>query len=152
SLRLAQAAVPAPPIGAASLAALCAGLVLGDLADVPGLAVRLAAFVCAMAGVLTILERRSEVRLRATRCRAGLFDCSLPAWPAGAWRDPLQWPVLLASLAMLPMMAALPLMAAWCRALSIAPQAMVLLHLAAMFGPALLLRQSIARWSLRTLS
>ncbi len=53
---------------------------------------------------------------------------------------------------MLPMMAALPLMAAWCRAQSIAPQAMVLLHLAAMFGPALLLRQSIARWSLRTLS
>ena len=43
-------------------------------------------------------------------------------------------------------------MAAWCRAQSIAPQAMVLLHLAAMFGPALLLRQSIARWSLRTLS
>ena len=34
----------------------------------------------------------------------------------------------------------------------VAPQAMVLLHLAAMFGPALLLRQSIARWSLRTLS
>ncbi len=53
---------------------------------------------------------------------------------------------------MLPMMAALPLMAAWCRGQSIAPQAMVLLHLAAMFGPALLLRHSIARWSLRTLS
>ena len=34
----------------------------------------------------------------------------------------------------------------------IAPQAMVLIHLAAMFGPALLLRRSIARWSSRTLS
>ena len=53
---------------------------------------------------------------------------------------------------MLPMMAALPLMAAWCRAQGVAPQTMVLLHLAAMFGPALLLRQSIARWSMRTLS
>ena len=113
---------------------------------------RLAAFVCATTLVLVILQRRIEDRPRATGCRAGLFDCSLPAWPAGAWRDPLQWPILLASLAMLPMMAALPLMAAWCRAQSIAPQAMVLLHLAAMFGPALLLRQSIARWSLRTLS
>ena len=89
---------------------------------------------------------------RAPGCRAGLFDCSLPAWPAGAWRDTLQWPTLLAGLAMLPMMAALPLMAAWCRAEAIAPQAMVLLHLAAMFGPALLLRRSIARWSVRTLS
>jgi hypothetical protein len=53
---------------------------------------------------------------------------------------------------MLPMMAALPLLAAWCRAQAIAPQAMVLLHLAAMFGPPLLLRHSVARWSLRTLS
>jgi hypothetical protein len=59
---------------------------------------------------------------------------------------------LLAGLAMLPMMAALPLMADWCRALAFPPQAMVLLHLAAMFGPALLLRRSIAHWSLRTLS
>ena len=40
----------------------------------------------------------------------------------------------------------------WCRIQGLAPQTMVLLHLAAMFGPALLLRQSIAHWSLRTLS
>jgi len=152
TLRLAQSAVPAPPIGAASLGALCAGLLLGDLADLSGLSVRLAAFVGATTLVLVILQRQIEDRPRTTGCRAGLFDCSLPAWPAGAWRDPLQWPVLLASLAMLPMMAALPLMAAWCRGQSIAPQAMVLLHLAAMFGPALLLRKSIARWSLLTLS
>jgi hypothetical protein len=152
SLRLAQAVVPAPPIGAASLGALCAGLVLGDLADLSGLSVRLAAFVCATTLVLVILQRQIEDRPRASGCRAGLFDCSLPAWPAGAWRDTIQWPLLLASLAMLPMMAALPLMAAWCRSLAIAPQTMVLLHLAAMFGPALVLRQSIARWSVRTLS
>ncbi len=152
SLRLAQAAVPAPPIGAASLGALCAGLVLGDLADLPALSVRLAAFVSTTAIVLVILQRRIEDRPRTTGCRAGLFDCSLPAWPAGAWRDTLQWPLLLASLAMLPMMAALPLMAEWCRGLAIGPQQMVLLHLAAMFGPALVLRRSIARWSVRTLS
>jgi hypothetical protein len=114
--------------------------------------VRLIAFVGSIAVVLVLLQRRIDDSLRAPGCRAGLFDCSLPAWPAGAWRDTLQWPTLLAGLAMLPMMAALPLAAAWCRAQSIAPQAMVLIHLAAMFGPVLLLRQSIAHWSLRTLS
>jgi hypothetical protein len=70
----------------------------------------------------------------------------------GAWREPVQWPTLLAGLAMLPMMAALPWMAAWCRAQAVPPQAMVLLHLAAMFGPVLLLRSSIDSWSLRRLS
>lgn len=152
SLRLTQAATAGPPVAAASLGALCAGLVLGDLSDLPGLAVRLAAFVGVVAVVLVLLQRRLDDGARAPGCRAGLFDCSLPAWPPGAWRDTLQWPTLLAGLAMLPMMAALPLTAAWCRAQAIAPQAMVLMHLAAMFGPALLLRQSIARWSLRTLS
>jgi hypothetical protein len=49
-------------------------------------------------------------------------------------------------------MAALPLMVAWCRTQSIEPQALVLLHFAAMFAPALLLRRSIARWSVRTVS
>ena len=53
---------------------------------------------------------------------------------------------------MLPMMAALPWMAAWCRAQSVPPQAMVLLHLAAMFGPVWLLRGSIGAWSTRRLS
>jgi hypothetical protein len=53
---------------------------------------------------------------------------------------------------MLPMMAALPLMAAWCRAKGIPPQAVVLVHLAAMFVPAFVLSPFIARWSARTLS
>jgi hypothetical protein len=152
SLRQAQKVVAAPPIVAASLGALGAGLVLGDLGDLPVLAMRLAVFVAAAALVLVSLERRVESSPRAPGCRAGLFDCSLPAWPAGAWRDTLQWPTLLAGLAMLPMMAALPLTAGWCRAQSIPPQTLVLLHLAAMFGPALVLRQSVARWSARTLS
>ena len=152
SLRLAQTVIVGPPIAAASLGALCAGLVLGDLGDLPGLALRLIAFVASIAVVLVLLQRRIDDSLRAPGCRAGLFDCSLPAWPAGAWRDTAQWPTLMAGLAMLPMMAALPLAAAWCRAQSIAPQAMVLIHLAAMFGPALVLRWSIGRWSVRTLS
>jgi len=152
SLRLERAAVPAPPIAAASLGALCAGLVLGDPGDLLALATRLAIFVSVIAVVLVLLQVQIAERPSAPGCRAGLFDCSLPAWPAGAWRDTLQWPTLLAGLAMLPMMAALPLMAALCRAQGIAPQTMVLLHLAAMFGPALLLRQWIPRWSLRTLA
>lgn len=152
SLRLAQAAVPAPPVAAASLGALCAALALGDPGDLPALAIRLTLFVAAIAGVLVLLQRRIDQDPRVPGCRAGLFDCSLPAWPRGAWRDPRQWPTLLAGLAMLPMMAALPLMAAWCSARGVAPQAMVALHLAAMFGPPLLLRGWVGRWSQRTLS
>lgn len=152
SLRLAQRTVPAPPIVAASLGALSAGLMLGDPGELSGLALRLAAFVAVVAVMLVLVQHGIGERPRAPGCRAGLFDCSLPAWPAGAWRDLLQWPTLLAGLAMLPMMAALPLMAAWCRAQSVAPQVMVLLHLAAMFGPALLFRHSIGRWPLPTLS
>ena len=151
SLRQAQPVPPGPPIAAATLGALCAGLVLGDLGDVTALASRLALLVCGAVTVLLVLQRPIEATPRPG-CRAGLFDCSLPAWPAGAWRDSMQWPTLLAGLAMLPMMAALPLMADWCRAQSIAPQAMVLLHLAAMFGPALVLRRMIASWSVRVLA
>ncbi len=152
SLRLARSTMPAPPIAAASLGALCAGLVLGDPGDLMALATRMAIFVSVIAVVLVLLQVKIAERPSVPGCRAGLFDCSLPAWPTGAWRDTLQWPTLLAGLAMLPMMAALPLMAAWCRAQGIAPQTLVLLHLAAMFGPALLLRQWIPRWSLRTLA
>ncbi|HET7524708.1 MAG TPA: hypothetical protein VFK10_02090 [Burkholderiaceae bacterium] len=152
TLRLAHRATPAPPVGAAALGALCAGVVLGDIGDIAALAWRLGLLVITIAAVLIALHRGSALRQRAPGCRAGLFDCSLPAWPTGAWRDPMQWPTLLAGLAMLPMMAALPSMAAWCRAQAVAPQAMVLLHLAAMFGVVLLFRRSISSWSLRRLS
>ena len=151
-LRLAQRLPPAPPIAAASVGALVAGLVLGDVGDGITLSLRLGIFVIAIAILLVALQRDAPAQPRAPGCRAGLFDCSLPAWPAGAWRDALQWPTLLAGLAMLPMMAALPWMAAWCRAQSVPPQAMVLLHLAAMFGPVWLLRGSIGAWSTRQLS
>jgi hypothetical protein len=151
-LRLGQRRAPRPPIAAAALGALSAGVALGDPGDAPGLATRLAVFVGAMALLLVALQSRIDERPRAPGCRAGLFDCSLPAWPAGAWRDPTHWPTLLAGLAMLPMMSALPLLAQWCRVESVPPQAMVLLHLVAMFGPVLLLRGSIARWPLGTLA
>ncbi len=152
ALRLTHASAPRPPVAAAALGALGAGLVLGDPGDLPALAYRLAALVGVVAAALWWLQHGLDERARAPGCRAGLFDCSLPAWPAGAWRDLAQWPTLLAGLAMLPMMAALPLMAAWCRAQGIAPQAMVLLHLGAMFAPALLLRGAIARWPTARLS
>lgn len=151
-LRLAQRLPPAPPIAAASAGALVAGLVLGDVGDGITLSLRLGIFVIVIAILLVALQRDAPAQPRAPGCRAGLFDCSLPAWPAGAWRDALQWPTLLAGLAMLPMMAALPWMAAWCRAQSVPPQAMVLLHMAAMFGPVWLLRGSIGAWSTRRLS
>jgi hypothetical protein len=151
-LRLTQAAPPGPPIGAASLGAMCAGLVLADPGDLPALALRLGALVLGAAALLLALQRGSPSAPAAGRCRAGLFDCSLPAWPAGSWRDAAQWPALLAGLAMLPMMAGLPLMVDWCRATAVAPQAMILLHFAAMFVPALLCRASVAQWSIRTLS
>lgn len=146
-LRVAQRALPQPPIAAASTGAMVAGLVLGDIGDVPALTLRLAVFVVAMACVLVALPLGVASRAPAPGCRAGLFDCSLPAWPAGAWRELAQWPMLLAGLTMLPMMAALPQMAAWCRAEAITPQAMVLLHLAAMFGPVWLWRAAITRAS-----
>lgn len=146
-LRLAQAVRPTPPIASASVGALVAGLMLGDVGNAAALAPRLAAFVVAVALVLVVLQRGVPARTSAPGCRAGLFDCSLPAWPAGAWRELSQWPTLLAGLAMLPMMGALPLMAAWCRAEAVAPQAMVLAHLAAMFGPVWLWRAAIVRAS-----
>jgi len=152
SLRLAQSAAPAPPVAAAGLGALCAALALGDPGDLPALATRLTLLVVATGVLLVLLQRRIDEVSRAPGCRAGLFDCSLPAWPAGAWRDPRQWPTLLAGLAMLPMMAALPLMAAWCSNQGVAAQTMVLLHLGAMFGPPLVLRLWVAHWSQRTLA
>ncbi|HXD07554.1 MAG TPA: hypothetical protein VN680_16000 [Burkholderiaceae bacterium] len=152
SLRLARPWRPGPPIGAASLGALCAGLAIGDPGDLQALALRLSTLVMLVSAGLAVLQPADAASQPPRRCRAGLFDCSLPAWPKGAWRDLRQWPALLAGLAMLPMMAALPLLAAWCRTQALAPQLMVALHLGAMFVPALVLRHSIASWSTRRLS
>jgi hypothetical protein len=150
-VRLAEPVPPAPPIVAASLGALAAAIAIADPADAQALSLRLAVLVLAAALLLALLQRGHRHGAAPSRCRAGLFDCSLPAWPAGAWHDAQQWPALLAGLAMLPMMAALPMMVAWCRAEAIAPQGMVALHFAAMFMPALLLRHTVADWSPRVL-
>lgn len=146
-LRMTQTQTPRPPIAAAAIGALCAGVVLGDPGDLQALAWRLALFVAAVALLLIGLQRPLAAGTPRPGCRAGLFDCSLPAWPAGAWRDTGQWPILLAGLAMLPMMAALPLMADWCRTAQVPPQLMVMLHIGAMFGPAWLLQGTMARGS-----
>ncbi len=152
SLRITQAAAPKPPIVPASLGAVAAALVLGDIGDLPALALRLMAFVIAVSLALLLVQTRVSTGAAKQGCRAGLFDCSLPSWPAGAWSNIMQWPTLIAGLVMLPTMAALPLMAEWCRVDDVAPQTMVLWHLAAMFGPALVLRRWIAQWSTRTLA
>jgi hypothetical protein len=152
SLRIMQAAAPQPPIVPASLGALGAALFLGDISDLPALAVRLMIFVASLSVALFLLQARTSAGVARQGCRAGLFDCSLPSWPSGAWRDLMQWPTLIAGLVMLPTMAALPLMAEWCRADAVAPQTMVLWHLSAMFVPALVLRRWIAQWSTRTLA
>jgi hypothetical protein len=143
---------PSPPVAAASLGALCAGLVVADISDTAALSLRLSVLVVGAAAVLSVLQLRDPEQAEASHCRAGLFDCSLPAWPTGAWHDPLQWPTLLAGLVMLPMMATLPLMASWCEAQHLPARAMVLAHFAAMFLPALLLRPMLAGWSLAVLS
>ena len=152
SLRQLQPTAPLPPIGAAATGALCATLALGDPGDLHALARRLGLLVALAALLLVLLQPAGARGGSPRRCRAGLFDCSLPAWPAGSWRDPLQWPTLLAGLAMLPMMATLPLMVAWCRGEAIAPQSIVALHLAAMFVPPLLLQRRLAAWPLHRLS
>lgn len=152
SLRIMQRAAPKPPVVPATLGAAGAALFLGDIGDLPALALRLVAFVALMGIALALLQAPISTSAARQGCRAGLFDCSLPSWPTGAWRDLLQWPTLIAGLVMLPTMAALPLMAEWCRADSVAPQTMVLLHLAGMFGPALALQHWIANWSTRALA
>jgi len=151
-LRLASPSVPRPPLVPASLGALIAALFLGDLADVQKLAMRLMLLAALASCALMLLRVTKRENSARPGCRAGLFDCSLPSWPAGAWRAAMQWPTLIAGFVMLPAMASLPLMERLCGAGGVPPQAMVLLHLAAMFGPALVLRRWVAHWSERTLA
>lgn len=140
ALRAAAPRRPGPPIAAGAAGALIAWAVVGDAGDVAALAPRLSALLLLAATLLAALHPGGDRVASRPGCRAGLFDCSLPAWPAGGWRTPQRWPVLLAALVMLPMMCSLPQMLALCRSASVAPQAVLGAHLAAMFVPALLLR------------
>ncbi len=138
TLRHASSVRPGRPVAAAAAGALLAWALLGDPTDLPGLVPRAGALLVVAALLLAALPR-GTVASPPGGCRAGLFDCSMPAWPAGAWRAPARWPLLLGTLVMLPMMAGLPQMLALCRGTALGPQAVLGLHLAAMFLPALLL-------------
>ncbi len=143
ALRLSR---PAPlrtasPIGAATAGAVLAWATVGDPTDLPAMAERVAIFGVLAAMLLAALRPGPGVGRSAPArpgCRAGLFDCSMPAWPIGAWRDPAHWPVGLAALVMLPMMWGLPQMLALCRSAAVPASLVLALHLAAMFLPAVL--------------
>lgn len=146
TVRALRHAVPrraAAPVLPAAAGATLAALAVGDAAD----PLRLAAVLAVIAGVLACLAPAGGTRAARPGCRAGLFDCALPAWPREAWQEPSRWPLLIATLAMLPMMAALPQMLALCSAEGLSPPALLAAHLLAMFGPALLWqRRWPARW------
>jgi hypothetical protein len=128
-----------PPVGAAATGALLAWAGVGDITDMQALGPRLVLGVLAASVLLAaLLPRRAGT---AGACRAGLFDCSLPRWSLAEWRVAKRWPLLLAALVMLPMMCSLPLMVGLCRGSAVSPQAVLGLHFAAMFGPALFVAQ-----------
>lgn len=129
---------PAAPVLPAALGALLAALLVGDAGDSAALAPRLAGGLLVAALGLVVLQPAGGVQPSRAGCRAGLFDCALPAWPAGGWRETARWPLLIAMLVMLPMMAGLPQMLALCRAGGVSAEALIGAHLAAMFLPALL--------------
>ncbi|MBX3603869.1 MAG: hypothetical protein KF788_01285 [Piscinibacter sp.] len=140
ALRLASTRPSGPPVVAAATGALIAWAAVGDPSDLAALAPRVAALLLAAAGALALLLPSAAAPVRHPACRAGLFDCSLPAWPAGIWRVPSRWPLGLASFVMLPMMCSLPQMLALCRSGSLNAPAVLGLHLGAMFVPALVWR------------
>ena len=80
SLRLMQAAVPSPPIAAASLGALCAGAGARRSGRSAGASTRLAAFVGAAALLLAFFKAGSRTA-RARRDAA--LDCSIARCPPG---------------------------------------------------------------------
>lgn len=127
----------APVLPAAS-GALMAVLLAGDPTDIATLAPRLAVALLLGALGLALLQPAAGVAPARAGCRAGLFDCALPAWPAIGWREPARGPLLIAMLVMLPMMAGLPQALALCRAGGATAQALLGAHVAAMFLPALL--------------
>lgn len=154
SCRLANHLRAGPPVAAAAVGALLAWACVGDITDLNMLGPRLMVGLLMACGLLIALMPRglpggsgAGVSDRAHvhphpatpgGCKASLFDCSLPSWHASEWRDPQHWPLRLASLAMLPMMCGLPWMVSLCRSDAVTPQAVLGVHFAAMFVPALL--------------
>lgn len=144
SCRVAVRARAGSPATSAAVGAVMAWAWVGDIGDVNALIPRVMLGVLAACALLAILIPRRSTGTGG--CRAGLFDCSMPGWSADAWRLPQRRAVGLASLVMLPMMCSLPWMVGLCRSDAVSPQAVVGLHFAAMFGPAVLMVRRPA-WS-----
>lgn len=134
----------ASPIRAALLGAALAWLAAGDLADLRGSCASWIVGALAASALLALLLRDGIGRqvARSTPARFGPPACAWPAWLIPAWRSPRDWPLQLASLAMLPMMCSLPLMVGLCREIGLPGRVTLGLHLAAMFVPALCLAGS----------
>jgi hypothetical protein len=142
TVRACRAAVPrrpSPPLLPAAAGAALAWFWVGDPGDITGLAHHLAWGGAALALLLAALHPAALPDGARPGCRAALFDCSLPHAAAGLGRDPTRWPVALAALLMLPMMANLVPLLDLCGGHGLTPQASLGLHLAAMFAPAALL-------------
>ena len=152
--RLASHSRAGPPVAAAAAGALLAWGCVGDITDLNALGPRLIGGLSVACGLLFALMPRgtpvgagvgvgvgAHARTQAASaggCKAGLFDCSLPSWHAGEWGGPQHWSVRLAALVMLPMMCGLQWMVSLCRSDAVTLQAVLGVHFAAMFGPALL--------------
>jgi hypothetical protein len=131
------------PIASGAAAAALAWTMVGDPTDLGVLEVRLAGAALVACIALALLWPRL-VPSPAGGCRAALFDCALPAWPRLNDQPSRKWPLMFAALVMLPMMCGLPLMMSLCRGEAFGSRAVLGLHLAAMFLPAL----ATLRWPL----
>jgi hypothetical protein len=137
ALRRAAPGVHASPVGPACAGAVLAWAVSALLpmwGQSPGLAALGPA--AAALGLASLLPRGAAA---SGGCRAGLFDCALPAAELTRWSLPADWPLQAAMLAMLPMMAGLPVMAEACSALGWPATLATAAHLAAMLLPGALL-------------
>lgn len=123
------------PVAAAAAGALLAWLLLGDIGDVRALGFRMG--IGALVASILLANVLPRGAAPATDGRDTIGDCALPAGFGACWRRPRQWPLALASAAMLPMMCGLPWMVDLCRASGLPAQAVVGIHLLAMFVPAL---------------
>jgi len=129
----------ATPVAPAALGALLAWCLTGDPLAAIAAPAGVALALLVPAAALAALVPAPADGPRPMACRSGLFDCSL-AWPTLAqWRRVPDWPLLAASLAMLPMMVALPLMIEGCTRAGWPPHAATGVHLLAMLAPALVL-------------
>ncbi|MBC7734888.1 MAG: hypothetical protein H7306_23830 [Bacteriovorax sp.] len=128
----------ASPVVAGAMGAALALWCIGDPTAVNAMGARLANGALIAALLLAALMPRGAVA--SSRGRSALLNGSRPVWAHGAFGSSPRWPVKAASLVMLPMMCSLPLMVGWCRGTGVSPEVVLGLHLAAMFGPAVLFK------------